>query len=58
MVLSKQIKVTGTQTTGKPSFASNMWALGAVVYQIVSRGDHSSQMPETTEMSVLMSILI
>ena len=48
MVLSKQIKVTGTQTTGKPSFASNMWALGAVVYYIVSRGDHSSQMPETT----------
>jgi serine/threonine protein kinase len=34
------------EQTGKPSFASDVWALGAVVYFTITRGDHPYKLPE------------
>jgi serine/threonine protein kinase len=42
--------------TGKPSFESDIWALGAVVYFIVSKGDHPYNIEEINEEFVNMLV--
>lgn len=46
------------KTSGKPSFASDVWALGAVVYFIVTRGDHPYRLVGEIEDIIDRSTLI
>jgi serine/threonine protein kinase len=45
-------------TSGQPTFATDIWAVGAVAYFVVSNGKHAYDIPEVSEMLRQTSIVL